>query len=61
MLALDPNQILSAPFWPEKVRVISVQPLSDGQLRLEVVGCDTKSIQMKKMERRKNEENRNDG
>ncbi len=35
------NNILQGPFWPEKVRVISIKHIGDNQIRIEAVGLET--------------------
>jgi len=41
MTQIQPDAILIGPFWPEKVRVISVKTISENQIRIEAVGLDT--------------------
>ena len=41
-MELFPNAILYGPFWNEPVRVLTVQPLSEGRVRIETVGLDTR-------------------
>jgi superfamily II DNA or RNA helicase len=40
-MEIKPDSILQSPFWPEKVRVISVKPIGDNQVRIEAVGVET--------------------
>jgi hypothetical protein len=40
-MEIKPDSILQSPFWPEKVRVISVKPIGDNQIRIEAVGVET--------------------
>jgi len=41
MNQIHPDGILKVPFWPEKVRVISVKLIGDSQVKIEAVGLDT--------------------
>ena len=41
MTQIKPDDILRGSFWPEKVRVISVKPIGDSQIKIEAVGLDT--------------------
>ena len=41
MVQIQPENILRGPFWPEKVRVISVRQIGDNQIRIEAVGLET--------------------
>lgn len=41
MTQIRPDNILRGPFWQEKVRVISVKPISEDQIRIEAVGLET--------------------
>jgi superfamily II DNA or RNA helicase len=38
---IKPESILKGPFWPEKVRVISVKRISENQIKIEAVGLET--------------------
>jgi superfamily II DNA or RNA helicase len=40
-MQIKPDSILQSPFWPEKVRVISVKPIGDSQIKIEAVGVET--------------------
>lgn len=44
MIQIQPDSILQGPFWPEKVRVISVKPIGRNQLKIEAVGLDTRTF-----------------
>lgn len=39
--AIQPNDILEAPFWPERVRVLTVRPLGN-RIQIEAVGTQTR-------------------
>lgn len=41
MINILPDNILRGPFWPEKVRVISVRNIGDNQIKIEAVGLET--------------------
>lgn len=41
MTQIQPGNILKCPFWQEKVRVISVKPLNNNQVKIEAVGLET--------------------
>lgn len=44
MAQICPNHILQGPFWPEKVRVLSVKRLNDNQIKIEAVGVETRTF-----------------
>jgi len=44
MPKIQPDCILRGPFWPEKVRVISVKSIGANQLKIEAVGLETKTF-----------------
>jgi hypothetical protein len=41
MVQIQQGNILKGSFWPEKVRVISVKPIGENQVRIEAVGLET--------------------
>lgn len=41
MMRIQQGNILKNSFWPEKVRVISVKPIGENQIRIEAVGLET--------------------
>ncbi|MGQ9778058.1 MAG: protein NO VEIN domain-containing protein [Thermodesulfobacteriota bacterium] len=41
MIQIQQGNILKSPFWPEKVRVVSVKTIGKGQIRIEAVGLET--------------------
>ena len=41
MKEIQPGNILEGPYWPEKVKAISVKRIGDKQVRIEAVGIDT--------------------
>lgn len=44
MTQIKPDNILQGPFWPEKVRVLSVRHLNDNQIKIEAVGVETRTF-----------------
>lgn len=44
MFQVKPGNILRGPFWPEKVRVVSVKLVGESQIRIEAVGLETKTF-----------------
>lgn len=44
MQVFKPGSIISGPFWPEKVRVVSVKPLGANRVRVEAVGVQTNTF-----------------
>lgn len=44
MTRIQPDNILQWPFWPEKVRVLSVKHLNDNQIKIEAVGVETRTF-----------------
>lgn len=44
MNQIKPDNILRGSFWPEKVRVISVKPIGEGQIKIEAVGLETRAF-----------------
>ena len=40
-MQIQHGNILKGPFWPEKVRVIGVKPIGEGQIKIEAVGLET--------------------
>lgn len=43
-MQIQEGNILRSSFWPEKVRVVSVKPIGESQVRGEAVGLHTKSF-----------------
>ena len=43
-MQIQEGNILKGSFWPEKVRVVSVKPIGESQVRIEAVGLDTKTF-----------------
>jgi len=41
MIKIPPDSILKGPFWPERVRVISVRTIGENQTKIEAVGLET--------------------
>ena len=38
---IESDNVLKGPFWPEKIRVISVKPIGSNQIKIEAVGLET--------------------
>ncbi|HOJ31265.1 MAG TPA: helicase-related protein [bacterium] len=41
MIKIESDNVLKGPFWPEKIRVISVKPIGSNQIKIEAVGLET--------------------
>lgn len=44
MKAIQPGDLLIGPFWPERVKVITVHKIGDNQVKIAAVGIDTKNF-----------------
>ncbi|GFP41166.1 hypothetical protein HKBW3C_00292, partial [Candidatus Hakubella thermalkaliphila] len=44
MIQIQPDDILRGPFWPEKIRVISVKSIGESGIKIEAVGIETRTF-----------------
>ncbi|WP_176233468.1 helicase-related protein [Candidatus Hakubella thermalkaliphila] len=44
MIQIQPDGILRGPFWPEKIRVISVKSIGESGIKIEAVGIETRTF-----------------